>query len=94
MLNTIITRFEEQVEKVPEQNAVVFGQKKLNYRQLDKKSNIVANYLIKNCQVKHGDIVPLLLDRSENMIVAIIACLLYTSTSPRDRKTARMPSSA
>ncbi|WP_421546121.1 amino acid adenylation domain-containing protein [Lactiplantibacillus plantarum] len=85
MLNTIITRFEEQVEKVPEQNAVVFGQKKLNYRQLDKKSNIVANYLIKNCQVKHGDIVPLLLDRSENMIVAIIAVLkagaAYTALS-------------
>ena len=31
---------------------------------------------------------------SEDYIVMIVACLLYTSPSPRDRQKSRMPSSA
>jgi len=66
--------FESQVEKNPNQLAVQFKGQKITYADLDKKSNKLANYLIKK-NVKPENIVGLLLDKSIEMIVAILAVL-------------------
>jgi len=71
---TIVALFEEQVEKTPDNIAVVFENQKLTYRELNEKSNQVANYLIDN-QVNIGDIIAILLDKSLEMIVAILGIL-------------------
>ncbi len=85
MLDNIISAFEQQVTRVPNQTAVVFNSNKLSYKMLDQKANGIANYLIRRYDVKQGDIVPLLLSRNENMIVAMLAVLkigaAYTALS-------------
>ncbi|GGE47094.1 amino acid adenylation domain-containing protein [Pedobacter psychrotolerans] len=43
--NTILTLFKAQVEKVPDEIAVVFEEKKITYRQIDKTSDQLAGYL-------------------------------------------------
>ena len=61
----------------------------LTYYQLWKEVNKFANVL-KKLGVKKGDRVSIYLP----MIPELPICLLYTSPSPRDLSTSRMPSSA
>ena len=71
---TIIELFEEQVEKTPNNIAVVFEEQKLTYRELNEKANNLAWYL-KNKNVSNGDIVCMLFDKSLEMIVSILSIL-------------------
>ena len=71
---TIVDLFEEQVEKTPDNIAVVFEDKKLTYRELNEKSNQLAHYLLNN-NVKVGDIVSILLDKSLEVVVSMFAVL-------------------
>ena len=71
---TIIELFEEQVQKNPDNIAVVFEDKKLTYRELNEKANQLANFLKKQ-DVNNEDVIAILLDKSLEMIIAIIAIL-------------------
>lgn len=71
---TIAELFEEQVLKNPEKTAVVFEDTRFTYAELNKKSNQLAYYL-KSLGVGREDIVCILLDKSMEMIVAILAIL-------------------
>ena len=71
---TIVDLFEEQVEKTPENVAVVFENKKITYRELNEKANSLARYLVNN-GVKDNDVVSILLNRSLELIIAIYAIL-------------------
>ncbi|WP_062053012.1 hybrid non-ribosomal peptide synthetase/type I polyketide synthase [Aquimarina longa] len=71
---TIINLFEEQVLRTPDNIAVVFGKKELTYKELDKKSNQVAHYLIKK-GIKSEDLVGICVDRSLDMIIAVFGVL-------------------
>ncbi len=72
---TIVDLFEEQVERTPDNVAVVFGDNEMTFRELNGKANIVANYLRYNYDIKPDDLVGVLLERSEKMIIAIIGIL-------------------
>ncbi|WP_165760206.1 amino acid adenylation domain-containing protein, partial [Niastella populi] len=67
--------FEEQVEKTPDNIAVVFAEKALTYRQLNEKSGQLAAYLQKNYDIQTDDLIGIHLDRSEWMIVSILGVL-------------------
>ncbi|NEW06823.1 amino acid adenylation domain-containing protein [Paenibacillus sp. SYP-B3998] len=71
---SLISLFEEQVEKSSEQVAVVFGDDKLTYRELNQKSNQVAGELLDK-GIQPGGIIAILMDRSIDMITAILAVL-------------------
>ncbi len=71
---TIATLFEEQVLKTPNKTAVVFEETKLTYDELNKKANQLAHYL-KTLGVSREDVVCILLDKSIEMIIAILAIL-------------------
>ena len=88
---TIVELFEEQVEKTPNNTAVVFEDKKLTYKELNEKSNSLAHYL-RNSGISRNDIVGIMMNRSLEMIVAIIAVLksggaylLIDNNLPSDR---------
>jgi amino acid adenylation domain-containing protein len=66
--------FEEQVERTPEAVALVFDDEQLTYRQLNQRANQLARFL-REQGVKPETIVGLLLDRSADMIVSILAVL-------------------
>jgi len=71
---TIIQLFEEQVEKIPNNIAVVFEEQKLTYTELNEKANQLAHYL-KRENLSQEDIICILLDKSLEMIIAILAIL-------------------
>ena len=71
---TITSLFEKQVLKSPNAIATVYEGQKLTYKQLDEKSNQLANYL-REKGVKDETFVPICVERSLNMIVGILAII-------------------
>ncbi|MBQ6170734.1 MAG: AMP-binding protein, partial [Ruminococcus sp.] len=71
---TVIELFEEQVERTPENVAVVFEDTQLSYRELNKKSNQFARYL-QSFGVQKGDTVALLSERTTDFVVGITGVL-------------------
>lgn len=71
---TITQLFEEQVEKTPDNIAVVFEDQKLTYRELNEKANSLACYLREN-GIERNNIVGIMVKRSLEMIVSILAVL-------------------
>ncbi|MDR3292396.1 MAG: amino acid adenylation domain-containing protein, partial [Methanobrevibacter sp.] len=84
--NTIVSLFEKQVNLNPNNVAIVYEDKKLTYKELNEEANLLANYLLDNYQVKNDDLIALKLNRSTNMIVAILGVLksgaAYVPISP------------
>gem|GEM_PF-566082 len=72
---TIVSLFEEQAEKTPDQIAVSFGETNLSYDQLNKLANQLAAYLKSVYHLKSEEVVAIQLDRSEWMIASILAVL-------------------
>lgn len=71
---TITQLFEEQVEKTPDNIAVVFENKQLTYRELNERANSLAFYLRQKGIIRN-DIVGIMVNRSLEMIVSILAVL-------------------
>ncbi|HET6244458.1 MAG: amino acid adenylation domain-containing protein [Bacteroidetes bacterium] len=67
--------FEEQVLKTPDNIALICDGKQFSYRELNEKSNQLAHFIKEKFNVKADDIIGLLTDRSEGMIVSILAVL-------------------
>jgi non-ribosomal peptide synthetase component F len=72
---TFVHQFEEQVAENPENIALVFGQSSLTYRQLNETANQLACYLKKNYAISGDDLVSIKLERSEWMVISILAVL-------------------
>ncbi|MEW6735405.1 MAG: amino acid adenylation domain-containing protein, partial [Acidobacteriota bacterium] len=64
--------FEEQVIRTPDQIAVVFEEQELSYQELNRRGNQLAHYL-RGIGVGAEVIVGICMERSPEMIVAIIA---------------------
>ncbi|MFK5969463.1 MAG: amino acid adenylation domain-containing protein [Candidatus Marithrix sp.] len=71
---TIIDLFEEQVERTPENIAVVFEDKQLTYKELNNKSNQLANYL-QTLGVKPEVLVGICVERSLEMVIGLLGIL-------------------
>jgi len=72
---TIVDLFLEQVDRTPNKIAVVFNEQKLTYNELNILSNQLANYLISEHKIIVGDLVGIMLGRSEMLIVCIMGVL-------------------
>jgi len=66
--------FEEQVARIPEAPAVVFGGESLSYDELNRRANRLAHYL-RELGVKPDDRVAICAERSFEMIIALLAVL-------------------
>ncbi|MBE6052208.1 MAG: amino acid adenylation domain-containing protein [Clostridium sp.] len=71
----VIELFEEQVEINPENIAIVDGEEEVTYKELDKKSNLLASKLLENERLGSESIISIMMDRSINMIVSMLAVL-------------------
>ncbi|MEE1282065.1 MAG: amino acid adenylation domain-containing protein, partial [Acutalibacteraceae bacterium] len=71
---SIAELFEEQVEKTPDQIAVVFEDTKLTFKQLNDKANALADKL-RGLGVKSNEFVAVIADRSVEMMIAIIGII-------------------
>lgn len=72
--DTIVDRFEKIVEKFPERIAVESEEDRLTYFELNQRSNYIAMRLI-DLGIKQNDIVAILMNRSCDMLVAMISVL-------------------
>jgi amino acid adenylation domain-containing protein len=71
---TIHQLFEEQVERTPDKDAVIFEEESLTYRQLNEKANRLA-YSIKLHGVTPNTAVGIMVERSLEMVVGMMAIL-------------------
>lgn len=69
---TVIELFEQQIASFPLQTAVICGQQKLSYMELNTKANQLARYFI-NCGVKKGNSILVQANRSESVLIALLA---------------------
>ncbi len=83
--------FREQVERTPEQVAVVFEDQSFTYRQIDEMSNSLA-HLLRSRGIGRGDIIPIIAKRSHLILVAMFGILKAGAaympvdpTYPKDR---------
>jgi amino acid adenylation domain-containing protein len=66
--------FQEQVARTPDAIAVLYGEQKLTYRQLNVRANVMARY-IQDRGAEPGDYIPILMSRSLQFLVAQLAVL-------------------
>ncbi|MFS0553781.1 non-ribosomal peptide synthase/polyketide synthase [Brevibacillus sp. 179-C9.3 HS] len=66
--------FQKQVEKTPDQGAVIFANKQLTYRELNEKANQLARVLRRK-GVQPESTVGIMVDRSLHMVVGMLAVL-------------------
>ena len=64
--------FEEQVKNNPDGIALVFEEQQLSYQQLNQRANQLAHYLITEKQIKPDTLVGICLERSLEMVIAIL----------------------
>ncbi|MDR1057744.1 MAG: amino acid adenylation domain-containing protein [Coxiellaceae bacterium] len=67
--------FEEQVERTPNNIAIVYEDTRLTYQELNRRANQLAHYLQTSYRIKPDDLIALCLDRSEDMIIAMLGVL-------------------
>jgi amino acid adenylation domain-containing protein/non-ribosomal peptide synthase protein (TIGR01720 family) len=72
---TIVELFEAQVAKAPANVALVFGNKKYTYTELNERSNQLAHYLRENYAIDPGTPVGVQLERSERNVIAMLGVL-------------------
>ncbi|CAM1366015.1 amino acid adenylation domain-containing protein [Tenacibaculum xiamenense] len=72
---TVIDLFLERVEKAPEDVAVVFEETSLTYKELDERSNQLANFLLTNYTINKEDPIGVILERSDWLLVSFLAIL-------------------
>ena len=75
----IIKYFEEQVEKTPDKIALICNNKKITYNDLNIRANKLA-YKLKEADVKENDIVGIMMNRSIELIIGILAILKVDAT--------------
>ncbi len=71
---TLSKLFEEQVEKTPDAVALAFGNNSMTYKELNERANSLAYYL-RSKNIGRNDIVGIMVNRSLEMIVSILAVL-------------------
>ncbi len=79
---TIVDLFEEQVEKTPDNIAVVFEDQQLSYKELNQKANQLAHYLISlktgadnGALIADNSLVGICVERSLEMVIGLLGIL-------------------
>jgi amino acid adenylation domain-containing protein len=67
--------FEKQVERDPQARAIVYDGLELSYKELNERANRLAHYLMKRRMVVPDQLVGLCLERSPEMVIAMLAVL-------------------
>lgn len=73
--SSYITLFKNQTEKTPDQKALVYNDKVLNYKELDDLSDHFASFLRTEHSIKTGDRVAVKLQRTDWLITTLLGVL-------------------
>jgi amino acid adenylation domain-containing protein/non-ribosomal peptide synthase protein (TIGR01720 family) len=87
----VIDLFRDQAQALPDHHAVVCGNMQLTYRELDRRSDQLAAYLRSSCNIGKEEMIGVMLDRSENLVIAVMGILkaggVYVPIDPNYPKT-------
>jgi amino acid adenylation domain-containing protein len=72
---TVVSVFERQVEDTPDHTAIVAGASRISYRELNRRANQLARYLIVESGVRRDEPVAIRLPRDEWVIVAMLGIM-------------------
>lgn len=72
---TAVEWFESAVQNFGQKDAICYGKERITYEQLNVKANQLAHYLIQEKGVKNDDTIGLVMDRSIEMVVAILGII-------------------
>ena len=72
---TLLDLFAEQVRQQPDQVALVFEDQEYTFEALNAKSNQYGRSLQQRIKIEAGDLVGILMDRTDHMIISILATL-------------------
>lgn len=72
---SVVSLFKAQAEQYPDKTALRFRGSDMSYRQLDEWSDMLASHLISRLPASGPNRVGILLDRSDNLIVSVLAVL-------------------
>lgn len=79
-IRTIVDHFEEQVAQQGSRACISFKESYWTYSQLNRQVNQLCHYLVREKNVKKGDVVALFLNRTPDMIVSLLAVLKAGAT--------------
>lgn len=71
---TVYNLLQEQIKKNPEGIAIIFGDKKISYEQLDNEINNLSSYLIES-GIKSGDLAGVSVKRSPEMVITLLSLI-------------------
>lgn len=71
---TIHSLFERQAEKTPDNNAIIFKEERITYKECNFKANCLA-HVLQEKGVKRDSAVAIIMERSPDFIIAILAVL-------------------
>ncbi|MDM8515210.1 amino acid adenylation domain-containing protein [Desulfobacterales bacterium HSG16] len=72
---SVVQLFEDEVEKTPERTATVFQGKKTSYLELNRHANRIASFLLNHFQIKPGEIIGSVLDRSDMTVAGMLGIM-------------------
>jgi amino acid adenylation domain-containing protein/non-ribosomal peptide synthase protein (TIGR01720 family) len=72
---TIVDLFEAQAAKTPDHLALIDGNTKYTYKELNQKANQLAHHIQNYYNVKPDDLIGIMMNRSEWTIISILATL-------------------
>ncbi|MBB6022757.1 amino acid adenylation domain-containing protein/non-ribosomal peptide synthase protein (TIGR01720 family) [Paenibacillus sp. JGP012] len=72
--NTIFDLFEEQVLKTPDRTAITFGLEEVSYSELNRRTNSLANYLVK-IGIRKGNVLGIRASHGIDAIICIMAAI-------------------
>jgi amino acid adenylation domain-containing protein len=72
---TVVAMFEKQAEQTPERTAIVATDGSLTYAELNCRSNIIANRIIKEAKAACGECVGVVMDRDSWMHAVLIGVM-------------------
>jgi amino acid adenylation domain-containing protein/non-ribosomal peptide synthase protein (TIGR01720 family) len=67
--------FEAQVAKTPDAPALIFEDRELSYKELNREADLVADYLIRQAKIETGAIVGVMIGRSEWLVICLLGIL-------------------
>lgn len=70
----LVTLFKESVNKYPEKAAVVTGNVQITYKELDEKSTVIAEELLR-LNIKSNSLVGIIMEKDYEQIVAVLGIL-------------------
>jgi len=71
---TVVSLFDAAVKRFPNNTAVIFGDKKFSYRQVDAPANDIAAYILSK-NIANGSVASILIPRCEFMPIAALGAL-------------------